>query len=348
MSKRPPKFFEKFVKEQSATIYEEAANWCFEKTSLAREVIDHFVSGQSLDVDMTKLCFIAVGSIGRNEALDASDLDIIPIAKERQVLDKYRQVDHELRGLLQERLGIHISKGLDLTKPDVLDSVTDPESIGGRNDTRQHLTKRILILTEGREVTGGLPLRDIRGAILGAYGNEERSRGRHWLSLCNDIARYYRTLCIEYKTKADHGEKDWCTRNLKLRYSRKFWYFANIVSIVELAEKYPTGGAKYQNHFLEIFEMPPVERLLGALQEIQPIETGRLLESYSFFLQFMSIESNRVALSKVQHDARYSVSPDNPFPAMKFNSDLLHGHMLRVIDGLPQSIRRRIFDWFLF
>ena len=347
MSRYLPGFPKNSVKKQSAAIYRDADNWSFKKTSSAQSIIDRFISCQNPNLDINKLCFIAVGSIGRNEALNASDLDIIPIAKDTQTLNEYKKMDHDLREFLQKKLDIHVSKGLDLTKPDALSSLTDSESIGGKKDTSQHLTKRILILTEGRGITGGFPLKDIRQAILGAYGNEERSRGRHSLSLCNDIARYYRTLCIEYKTKADH-EEDWCTRNLKLRYSRKFWYFANIISIVALAEKHPTGGANYQNRFLEIFEKYPVERLFLVLRETQPIEIGRLLESYSFFLQFMSIKSNREALSKVQHGTRYNVSPDNPFPAMKFNSDLLHGHMLRIIDGLPQSMRRRVLDWFLF
>jgi hypothetical protein len=89
-------------------------------------------------------------------------------------------------------------------------------------------------------VSGSLEIEAIRRRILEAYA-EERTSGRHVLSFCNDIARYYNTLCIEYKAKIDEEGKDWCTRNMKLRHSRKLWYFSNILSIVNVSEAHPLG-----------------------------------------------------------------------------------------------------------
>ena len=62
----------------------------------------------------------------------------------------------------------------------------------------------------------------------------------------------------------------------------------------------------------------------------------------------MSVDKNRIALAKIEHGARYDIDLQNPFPMMKFNSDLLHHHMVRIIDGLPNSTRQHVFDWFLF
>lgn len=335
------------MNRQSADLYRRADAWCGEIIQKAKDTISQFGKDESLD--FTDMCFIVVGSIGRNEALDASDMDIVPIARGEDALAAYRESDQGLREVLRERLGVAVSKGLDLTEPTSVESLVEAESIGGSEDTSQKLTKRILILTEGREVetAGSFRIKDVCLEILEAYGSKERTRGRHALSLCNDIARYYRTLCVEYKTKADAEDADWCTRNLKLRHSRKMWYFANIVAIVNLAESFPQGDEEYNNQLRDEFLKSPLERLGGALLGEQPIVVGRLLETYAYFLEFMSSEENRRALSVVKHEQRYRVGLDNPFPMMKFNSDLLHQHMVQIVNGLPLTKRQRILDWFL-
>ena len=335
------------MNRQSAELYQRADAWCGEIISSARDTIDQF--GKDNSLDWADMCFIVVGSIGRNEALDASDMDIVPIARNEDALAAYRESDQSLRQVLRESLGLAVSRGFDLTEPSSVESLVEAESIGGSEDTSQKLTKRILVLTEGREIETPGPFRieNVCLEILEAYGSKERTRGRHALSLCNDIARYYRTLCVEYKTKADAEDADWCTRNLKLRHSRKMWYFANIVAIVNLAESFPQGDEEYNDKLRQEFLRPPLERLGGALFEEQPIVTGRLLEAYAYFLEFMSNKDHRQALSVVKHEQRYKVSLDNPFPMMKFNSDLLHQHMVQIVNGLPLTKRQRIFDWFL-
>ena len=336
------------MKSRSADLYCRADKWCRKTTERARETINEFARSKS--IDFTDICFIVVGSIGRNEALDASDMDLVPIARNEDTLATYKSVDQGLRQALRESLGLRVSRGLELTEPASVASLVEAESIGGSKDTSQKLTKRILVLTEGREIetSGSFCIEDVSLEILKAYGSKERTSGRHTLSLCNDIARYYRTLCIEYKTKADIENADWCTRNLKLRHSRKMWYFSNIVAIVNLAESFPQGDTEYNEKLRREFLKPPLARLVGALFDEQPIVTGRLLEAYAYFLEFMSEKENRKALSMVEHSRRYRVGLDNPFPMMKFNSDLLHQHMVQIVNGLPLTTRQRIFDWFLF
>ena len=334
------------IKPKSADIYRRAEEWCDDVVRRARRTIEEFAASRSQSLD--DICFIVVGSVGRNEALDASDMDIVPVARNAEVLEAYKLHDQDVRQLLRTELDVDVSKGHELTKPDAIDSLIDPESVGGPKDSSESLTKRMLILTEGRQIAGSYPLEDICRNILDVYGSSERSSGRHTLSLCNDIARYYRTLCIEYKTKADVEGADWCTRNLKLRHSRKIWYFANMIAIAELAEFYPGGESEYNDKLLQRFLKPPIARLCETLQITQPVEVGLLLETYAFFLEFMSVKENREALSKIEHGSRYEIVLRNPFPMMKFNSDLLHHHMVRIIEGLPTSMRQHVFDWFLF
>ena len=334
------------VKTETADIYRKAQAWCDQKIERAGECIHSFEA--SRQVSLKDICLVVVGSVGRSEALAASDLDLVPIARTAQALSEFEKWDSDLRKDLSQTLGVKVSKGEHLTKADTICNLVETESIGGTEDSSPNLTRRILILTESRQVGSGYELQTVKKGILEAYEGEDISRGRHILSLCNDIARYYRTLCVEYKTKADGDAESWCTRNLKLRHSRKIWYFSSIVMFAKLAERYPRGDESYKLQLLQELEVSPVARLARVLEESQGFELGRLLEAYAFFLRFMSNQSHRERLSKVAHEDRYDDLLDNPFPMLKFNSDILHRHILDIIEGMQQSTRRRVLDWFLF
>ncbi len=68
----------------------------------------------------------------------------------------------EVRRLLAQKLGIPVSKGEDLTKGIAIEELIERESIGGTRMTDSHLTKRVLLLTEARQIAGGLSLREIK------------------------------------------------------------------------------------------------------------------------------------------------------------------------------------------
>jgi Putative nucleotidyltransferase DUF294 len=327
---------------RALAILERAANYSESLIQKAKEVADSFCQLRGLDT--AGVCFIVVGSVGRKEALEASDFDFIPVASSDADLSAYQPHDGQLRAALAAALNVKVSKGEDLTKGISLHELAEADCIGGSKDSSGALTKRILILTESQKVSGGLAIEVVRRGILGAYAKEDRTSGRHVLSFCNDIARYYKTLCIEYKVKIDEEEKDWCTRNMKLRHSRKLWYFSNILSIAKEAEDHPLGSNGYVDALLQVLTEPPVERIVGALFELQPFEIGRLLESYAMFLEFMSKPENRKALATVEHDARYEMELGNPFPAMKFNSDVMHRNMIAILDGLSVSMRDRVIN----
>ena len=313
----------------------------------AAECIGRWADDQGVAID--NICFVAIGSVGRREALGASDLDLIPIAWSQEALDLYTAHDGALREHLRDELGVKVSKGEELTERCTLESMVDLKTIGGPDDCSKLLTKRILVLTEGRQAGGGFALADVQTAIISAYGDQDRSKGRHVLSLCNDVARYYRLLCVEYKAKAEGEGADWCTRNLKLRHSRKFWYFSCMVPIASLADAHPQGEAEFVRKLRDVFATSPVERLvsISSLRD-QRGELEQLLERYAVFLEFMRETSRRKQLEKIEHSDRYSMEGENPFPMLKANSDLLHVQVMRLIDGLSPTSRRRVYDWFLF
>ena len=74
---------------------------------------------------------------------------------------------------------------------------------------------------------------------------------------------------------------------------------------------------------------------------------GRITEPFAWFLEFMASPAHRDKLTRVDHAKRYEVALDNPFPAVKFNSDRLHQEMLLLIESLPTHQRHRTLSWFL-
>ncbi|MBI4449664.1 hypothetical protein HY634_01265 [Candidatus Uhrbacteria bacterium] len=302
----------------------------------------------STGLDPGALCFVAVGSMGRREALAASDLDLLPIMRTNDTLNAYKTHDSGIRERLRGSLGIPVSRGEDLTAPDAVGNFAASEAIGGALDSSAMLTRRIEILTEGAEITSwGFGIDGIRRQILNAYAEAERTSGRHVLSLCNDLARFYRTLHIEYKAKVDVENKDWCTRNMRLRHSRKLWLFSCIMAIVELASRNPDGEQEYVDGLLKAFSMPPTERLVYAAGERHRSQVGRILRRYAWFLQYMSEGSHREALAAVEYGGRNAATTANPFPALKLNSDLLHREIMALVEDLEGFKREKVLDWFL-
>ncbi|MCI0460575.1 MAG: DUF294 nucleotidyltransferase-like domain-containing protein [Gemmataceae bacterium] len=333
------------LKERAWGVLERIDQHC---SHLIEQVTNHttqYLADNSLPAD--DVCFVVVGSVGRQEALHASDIDFTPVLRTPDALKTFEPHDQPLRQQLRQALGIKVSQGEDLTKQTDLSALTAPESIGGSADDSGALTRRLLILTESRQAGGNLSVAEVRKQIMTAYAGAERTRGRHVLSLCNDLARYYRTLCIEYKAKADDPAKDWCTRNMKLRHSRKFWYFSAILSIVAIADRNPQGDEAYIEELLQAFEKPPFLRLFHAVEPQHRGLVGRILEPFAWFLDFMSEPTHRTALEKVEHKDRHRMALDNPFHAVRLNSHRLHQEMISLIDSLASHQRHRILDWFL-
>jgi len=335
---------EKCLKARHYDILQRAATLSNALLDTAKTTIQNFLRDHGETED--GLCFATVGSVGRKEALEASDLDFVPIAVDAARLASFEKHDEALRAALSDALKIKVSQGKDLTKATSMEELLEIDSIGGAQDNSGRLTKRVLLLTESTQAAGSLPIRHVREKLLEAYG-QERTSGRHVLALCNDVSRYYKTLCIEYKAKIDEQNKDWCTRNIKLRHSRKVWYFANIVAIATLADKHPQGEEAFKSALLDAFEKPPVVRLAAAICDNQPLAFGRLIESYALFLEFMSRPENRDALAKVDHASRYAMMVGNPFPMMKYSSDLIHHEMMSIMEEMGPAMRSRIMGWFL-
>ena len=151
-----PEEISRCVKTQSAEVFVKAGKRCDDLIEKGRVSIEAYAARSG--VALEDVCFVVVGSVGRSEALESSDFDVIPIVRDDAALAGLVEHDQPIRDALRKDLSIKVSKGEDLTKLTTLGQLTERESIGGPNDTSAGLTKRILILTESRQVAGGLAI----------------------------------------------------------------------------------------------------------------------------------------------------------------------------------------------
>jgi predicted nucleotidyltransferase len=330
----------KILPERTAEILERTRATSGQRIEAAKRVVEG-----SLIEGIERHCFVVVGSVGRLEALDASDFDLLPIADLDSASD--HASDQSLREALRSALEVGVSAGEDLTRSCTISDLVDPETIGGHADTSASLTRRILLLTESQHVAGGVRLDALRRQVLDAYVANGTTRGRHALSFANDVARYYRTLCIEYKGKVDAYAKSWATRNAKLRHCRKFWYLSTALSVVAAATHERPESTR--DRLLDFLARPPVDRLWTAGEElgVPTSVVAELITSYAWFLNFMSDENRRRELDLVEHETRYELDGRYAFQAVKANSDVLHGKCLELITSLSAPHQNRLLSWFL-
>lgn len=306
-------------------------------------------------VPVPVLTWVAVGSVGRLEATEESDLDLIllydlpPNADEEDVGTRISGLDQAARVRLREKLtGVTgVSHGQELTGPTTIKSLRDSAGVGGRKDTVEKLTKRTLILSESRTIypNSETDLRlNARQAIMEAFQASSVTRGRHLLSLVNDIVRYYRTLCVDYKSRVDAEGKPWGIRNIKLRHGKKLWFVSTALAIISATADRESHPDEEEERCQELLDLSPVHRLAYALQVSGLAAHLSLLRIYDQFLLRIGDATARAELEKIEHSERYT---SEVFRELKTNSDHLHERFLDVFADLPSHWRSQLLSHFL-
>lgn len=341
-----------WVREQTHDVLERARRNSESLVERSRKHLE--VQLDELGLAPRSVCIIAAGSIGRREALAASDLDLLVVTDDDAIFERLRSTNDELGGatrantyeLLRANLsaaldGIDVSKGRTVMGPVKLTDLADLRKIGGDDDDRKALTRRTLVLTEAVQLGGELPLREIRERILDAY--IRRTDGAHPLAFCNDVARYYRQVCIDYKAKHGAHETDWAESNVKLRHARKLWYFSTALAIAATDVRSRSTQREVLESLLETLERTPCQRLLDAAGPAGEA-TAEILDRYAMYLDRMSKGEIRQHLRGIVHEHR---DGDPVYAALQENSRRLHVAMLRLLEQLQPEVREKVLDWFL-
>ncbi|SDR76558.1 HD domain-containing protein [Pseudomonas oryzae] len=256
------------------------------------------------------LCVVVSGSYGRDEACAESDLDwfiLLDGCDAAQVAAEKAAIGAVIARHVARPTGDSGIFGGEATQ----DFAQLIEHIGGSQDSNQSLTRRMLLLLEGRCLFGATQFARLRRRLLEAYigkGSPDKSISRF---LLNDVIRYYRTITIDVQHKACVDRKSWGLRSIKLKFSRKLLYFAAIIAIADTARE-QAREARIER-MLALLELPALERLhrvAGASgpQQQSCVEVERrtreLFALYEGFLRQLAEPANRHELAAVGEDRR--------------------------------------------
>jgi hypothetical protein len=194
------------------------------------------------------------------------------------------------------------------------------QRIGGREDTNENTTRRILLLQES--VSLGKPeahLRVLR-LIISRYLNEDWGFKYGSLPmkvprfLLNDFVRYWRTLTVDFVEKQrGQGGHGWALRNAKLRMSRKLIFSTGMLTCFSCELLNPQARDEVvrrkatpamEEHLLNFMRNAPLEILAIFLLELKigKKTAARLFSSYDAFLTLLNNLEKRKHLKNLLPD----------------------------------------------
>ncbi|MEZ4452224.1 MAG: DUF294 nucleotidyltransferase-like domain-containing protein [Nannocystaceae bacterium] len=271
----------------------------------------------------------ALGSFGRGEAGDASDLDLALLYFDGRCPAAAAGAHRAAVSAALREVGFDVP---DKTFDRALDVGALVRDIGGRLDHNDHLTHRALVLTEGAWLHAAAAAREIQDALFQAYAGGTIGRGRFLSALSNDLHRYYRTVTVDYRFKVEVAGKGWALRNLKLRHSRKLWHLANLILFAWAAQvDDDVRDAVIAAHLGE----PPLARLAAGMTALgAPERCAPLFVAYDRFLAGIAGADARAELESLAHDARDASAT---YVSLRDNADRFDDAAAAIVAHLWES-----------
>lgn len=259
---------------------------------------------------------VVTGSLGRGEASGDSDADWVLL------VDGPSDPDHaQLAREVEQRICKVVPKkpGPTGTFGDIVPSHGLVHYIAGTRDTNENLTRRILLLSESRALTGQVIRERAIRNVLARYVLHDRSvrnqaKAYHAIPhfLLNDVVRYWRTMASDYASKMwERSRKEWGTRNIKLRFSRKLLFVWGLVASFSgvLFQSEALRGATNEDEFFRLLadlireqtEVTPLELLARILchPDVKPETAKTIFSTYDTFLAALSDPATRKHLDDV-------------------------------------------------
>jgi len=266
----------------------------------------------------TDATIVVFGSLARNECTSKSDVDWTLLI-DGQADPQHLEVAQHVAGRLKK--GRFQAPGTTGIFGNMTFSHDLIQKIGGREDTNENTTRRVLLLQES--VTFGKPdaYERVLRLIISRYLKDDRGLRFGSLPykvprfLLNDIVRYWRTVTVDFVEKqrgqAGHG---WGLRNAKLRMSRKLIFATGMLSCFscellcspearrELLRRHSTVAM--EEHLRNFIKKTPLEILATFLLELG-IKRGtayKLFSAYNAFLALLNDSKKRNHLKNLRPD----------------------------------------------
>jgi len=257
------------------------------------------------------------GSLARGEWTEKSDVDWTLLLDGQTYPEQIDTVE-EIRSWIDERYRVPGREG---TFGRLSFSHDLVHRIGGRDDSNANLTQRILLLLESIPIGRQDAYDRVLRALLERYITEDFgwvvSKRPSYVPrfLLNDIARYWRTVAVDFAYKRrDRSGDGWALRTAKLRLSRKLTFAAGLVACFRCSllpdlypdfEGLPSGErASIAVHELQEFlRLTPLEMLAWAYLHFETLTAAAtdVFGSYDGFLELLDGDG-RERLSGLKHD----------------------------------------------
>lgn len=239
-----------------------------ERIAAARAGLDSSAADQpGIDV-------VAFGSLARREMTNESDLDWLVVVYE---FDDQPGASKRALARADGLRTILAQDGQEVRKPgstslfgQMISAVDLVEVIGLQSDTNHSHTRRTLLLEESVSLHDPALHEKLLRAILTRYVEAKSlTNSRLPRFLLNDLARYWRTLTIDYQAKVG-DTAPYSLRYFKLIISRKFTYISSILPLfVEQLRFEESGGDEMVDLvglLVDSYTAPPVLRFIDAAE----------------------------------------------------------------------------------
>jgi len=315
-----------------------------------------FLTSKKSSLD-SYICVFLVGSYGRFEASHtSSDIEWLVVFDDTKVSLQeanifQANITESFANLVgREKLSIGKTFGEIIAKSDLT------TNIGGIADTSRTLTYRMLCLAEGTPLVKNNLYDQIISDLTFVYGGSHTA-GHRLLSFATDISRYWRTLRIDYKQKVDEQKKPWAVRGIKLRGSRRYWYFSMIMYFIAFGPRLDESELDKESEekgfelgvvkdFMANLSNNPTERIILAAKKLKVDQTliTNLIKIYNDYFEVISEDSIRKKLDDLKFENRYD---NDDYIFLKKACINLHSSMSDIVINLPEFERKQMIEMFL-
>lgn len=275
-----------------------------------RDALDGFASEDT--------SIVVSGSLARDEFTDGSDIDwtlLIDGLADPKHYDLCREIGKVVDAHSSKKPGPEGTFGAMVFSHDLI------HQIGGEDDTNKNTTRRLLLLLESRTVGREEAYDRVARHVLSRYLLEDRGlwRGSQYRVprfLQNDVARYWRTMAVDFAYKLrDRAGKGWAIRNFKLRMSRKLIYISGLLACFQchLDQSDPQVGDLFRDpsrrkevveYFRQMLAATPLEMVAGVLLRYPHLADAArdIFEPYNEFLGILADSEKRKRLDALSEE----------------------------------------------
>ena len=271
------------------------------------------------DLTTSDASIVVFGSLARFELTSGSDIDWALLLdgpsdpRHHQVAQK---IAGSVRNLVDKDVGKEGTFGSLVSSHDLINY------IGGEVDTNSNTTRRNLLLLESRAIGNDEAYNRVKRNLLQRYLSEDSGLWREEVKnklphfLLNDMARYWRTMTVDYAYKErTRGGVGIPLRNIKLGLSRKLIYVSGLLACYTChldfsddmtrerfySQQNTAGLVAKLNETLKLYPLELIASVLSSFPQ-HAVAARELFDTYDKFLGMLLDEETRKHLEALHSD----------------------------------------------